>query len=90
MAAAVYEKFYKLNGRPFQLNPDPRFFFRSTGHKRAQAYMRYGLQQEEGFIVVTGDVGTGKTTLVSNLFAELDEICRPACTPRANPATAAR
>ncbi len=68
----MYEKFYNLTARPFQLNPDPRFFFKSKGHKRAQAYMRYGLQQEQGFIVVTGDVGTGKTMLVNNLFKELD------------------
>ena len=68
----MYEKFYNLTSRPFQLNPDPRFFYKSKGHKRAQAYMRYGLQQEQGFIVVTGDVGTGKTMLVNNLFAEID------------------
>lgn len=68
----MYESFYKLSSRPFQLNPDPSFFYRSTGHKRAQAYMRYGLQQEQGFIVVTGDVGTGKTMLVNNLFREID------------------
>jgi len=69
----MYESFFHLSGKPFQLNPDPRFFFRSKGHKRALAYMRYGLQQEQGFIVVTGDVGTGKTMLVNNLFRELDE-----------------
>lgn len=68
----MYESFFGLTAKPFQLNPDPRFFFRSTGHKRALAYMRYGLQQEQGFIVVTGDVGTGKTMLVNNLFSELD------------------
>ncbi len=69
----MYESFFKLTGKPFQLNPDPRFFFRSTGHKRALAYMRYGLQQEQGFIVVTGDIGTGKTMIVNNLFEEIDE-----------------
>lgn len=69
----MYESFFGLTGRPFQLNPDPRFFFRSIGHKRALAYMRYGLQQEQGFIVVTGDVGTGKTMLVNNLFRELED-----------------
>lgn len=68
----MYESFYGLTARPFQLNPDPKFFFRSTGHKRAQSYMRYGLQQEQGFIVVTGDVGTGKTMLVNNLFKEIE------------------
>jgi general secretion pathway protein A len=68
----MYEKFYKLSGKPFQLNPDPAFFYRSTGHKRAMAYLRYGLQQGQGFIVVTGDVGTGKTMLVKNLFKEIE------------------
>lgn len=68
----MYESFYGLSGKPFQLNPDPRFFYRSTGHKRAMAYMRYGIQQEQGFIVVTGDVGTGKSMLVSNLFKEIE------------------
>ena len=68
----MYEEFYNLTGKPFLLNPDPKFFFQSTGHKRAMAYMRYGLQQEQGFIVVTGDVGTGKSMLVSNLFKEIE------------------
>jgi general secretion pathway protein A len=69
----MYEAFYKLSHRPFQLSPDPRFFFASRGHKRAMSYLRYGLNQGEGFIVITGDVGTGKTTLVHSLFAELSE-----------------
>lgn len=69
----MYESFFNLTGKPFQLNPDPRFFYRSKGHKRALAYMRYGLQQQQGFIVVTGDVGTGKTMLVNNLFKEIDD-----------------
>ena len=69
----MYEAHFKLTGKPFQLNPDPHFFYRSQGHKRALAYMRYGLQQEQGFIVVTGDVGTGKTMLVNNLFREIEE-----------------
>jgi len=64
----MYEQFYKLAARPFQLSPDPRFFYSSAGHKRALAYLRYGLKQGEGFIIVTGNVGTGKSTLVSMLF----------------------
>jgi len=64
----MYESFYKLSARPFRLSPDPRFFFSSAGHKRALAYLRYGLKQGEGFIIVTGNVGTGKSTLVSMLF----------------------
>lgn len=68
----MYAAFYKLTGRPFQLSPDPRFFFRSRSHKKAMAYLTYGLNQGEGFIVVTGDIGAGKTTLVGHLLAELD------------------
>lgn len=64
----MYEKFYNLAARPFQLSPDPRFFFASAGHKRALAYLRYGIKQGEGFIIVTGNVGTGKSTLVSMLL----------------------
>ena len=69
----MYEDFYQLSHRPFQLSPDPRFYFASRAHKRAMSYLRYGLTQGEGFIVITGDVGTGKTTLVRNLFAELSD-----------------
>ncbi|HHC71683.1 MAG TPA: DUF2075 domain-containing protein [Thiotrichales bacterium] len=68
----MYESFFKLARRPFQLSPDPEFFFGSSGHKRVLAYLRYGLQQGEGFIVVTGEVGSGKTTLVKSLLHELE------------------
>ncbi len=68
----MYESFYGLTGKPFQLNPDPSFFYGSSGHKRAQSYLEYGLHQSEGFIVITGEVGAGKTTLVRNLLKKLD------------------
>lgn len=68
----MYESFYGLNAKPFQLRPDPHFFFGSKGHKRAMAYLEYGLSQGEGFIVITGEVGAGKTTLVRNLFSRLE------------------
>ena len=68
----MYTSFYKLTGKPFQLSPDPRFFYGSSAHRRAMSYLRYGLSQAEGFIVITGGIGTGKTTLVRNLFEELD------------------
>jgi putative secretion ATPase (PEP-CTERM system associated) len=68
----MYESFYHLTGKPFQLNPDPAFFFGSRGHKRAFAYLQYGVHQSEGFIVITGEVGAGKTTLVRSLFEGLD------------------
>jgi general secretion pathway protein A len=68
----VYEKFYNFTGIPFQLTPDSRFFFGSSGHSRAIAHLVYGLSQEEGFIVITGEVGAGKTTLVEQLWSQLD------------------
>jgi general secretion pathway protein A len=68
----VYETFYHLSGIPFQLTPDSRFFFGSSGHSRAIAHLVYGLSQEEGFIVITGEVGAGKTTLVEQLWSQLD------------------
>jgi putative secretion ATPase (PEP-CTERM system associated) len=68
----MYEAFYGLTGKPFQLNPDPSFFYGSRGHKRAFAYLQYGVHQSEGFIVITGEIGAGKTTLVRNLFEQLD------------------
>src|SRR3954470_23871320 len=67
----MYESFYGLSAKPFRLRPDPHFFFGSKGHKRAMAYLEYGLSQGEGFIVITGEVGSGKTTLVRNLFNKL-------------------
>lgn len=68
----MYEAFYKLSAKPFQLNPDPRFFYGSKGHKRAMAYLEYGLSLAEGFIVITGEVGAGKTTLVRQLLKKLE------------------
>jgi putative secretion ATPase (PEP-CTERM system associated) len=68
----MYESFYGLTGKPFQLNPDPAFFFGSRGHKRAFAYLQYGIYQSEGFIVITGEIGAGKTTIVRSLFEQLD------------------
>lgn len=68
----MYENFFGFTARPFQLMPDTRFFFKSAGHQRALAYMRYGLQQGQGFIVITGDVGTGKSLLLNALVNEMD------------------
>jgi putative secretion ATPase (PEP-CTERM system associated) len=68
----VYTSFYGFKAKPFQLSPDPNFFFGSKGHNRAMAYLEYGLAQAEGFIVVTGEVGAGKTMLVRNLFRQLE------------------
>lgn len=67
----MYEAYYHFRGKPFQLNPDPRFFFSSRGHRRAMAYLMYGVQQGEGFIVITGEIGAGKTMLANTLVREL-------------------
>ena len=68
----MYEAFYGLNSKPFQLNPDPSFYFGSKQHRRAKAYLEYGVQRNEGFIVITGEIGAGKTTIVRGLLASLD------------------
>jgi len=68
----MYEAFYGLSGKPFQLNPDPDFYFASKPHRRARAYLEYGVLGAEGFIVITGEVGAGKTTLVRGLLESLD------------------
>ncbi|MFV2055528.1 MAG: XrtA/PEP-CTERM system-associated ATPase [Thiohalomonadales bacterium] len=69
----MYQAFYNLTGKPFRLSPDPGFFFPSRGHKRALAYLRYGLKQDEGFVVITGAPGTGKTTLAKILLNEMGD-----------------
>ena len=63
----MYEAYYQLQAKPFQLSPDPSFLFRSHGHRRAMAYLVYGVHQGEGFIVITGEIGAGKTMLASTL-----------------------
>jgi general secretion pathway protein A len=68
----MYEAYYGLNSKPFQLNPDPSFYFGSKQHRRATAYLEYGMHQNEGFIVITGEVGAGKTTIVRGLLDSLD------------------
>jgi len=69
----MYEEHFQLSRKPFQLSPDARFFFPSVEHKRALSFLQYGLNQGDGFIVITGNVGTGKTTLVQALLADLDD-----------------
>jgi general secretion pathway protein A len=68
----MYQEFYGLTGKPFQLSPDVRFFFPSKEHRRALSFLEYGLEQADGFIVITGDVGTGKSMLVQTLLNTLD------------------
>jgi general secretion pathway protein A len=68
----MFTEYYQLKAMPFQLTPDRQFFFDSDEHKRALAHLSYGLAQEEGFIVITGEIGAGKTMLVERLWSELD------------------
>ncbi|KQM27462.1 MULTISPECIES: ExeA family protein [unclassified Sphingomonas] len=68
----MYDNHYGLTGRPFQLTPDPAFWFDTATHRKAMAYLGYGLSQGEGFIVITGDPGTGKTTLLGHLMETID------------------
>ena len=68
----MYESYYGFSHKPFQLNPDPSFYFGSRQHQRAMAFLDYGLHQNEGFIVITGEIGAGKTTLVRSLLRTLN------------------
>lgn len=68
----MYDQYYRLTGRPFESAPDPRYYFESGAHRKAMAYLGYGLAQGEGFIIVTGAAGTGKTMLVDQLLATID------------------
>jgi general secretion pathway protein A len=64
----MYEQFYGLNRSPFELSPDPHFFFPTASHNEALAILRYGVLRRKGFVVVTGEVGTGKTLLLRYLL----------------------
>ena len=68
----MFDDFYGLSGKPFQLTPDPEFYFRSITHRKALSYLGYGLAQGEGFIVITGEIGSGKSTLVAHMLQGLD------------------
>ena len=68
----MYETHFGISGPPFQLSPDPSFYFDSLGHHEALSTLRRGLADPTGFVVVSGEIGAGKTTLVRTLLAELD------------------
>ena len=63
----MYLKFFGLTAKPFELTPDPKFLFLTPGHREALAQLTYGIQEQKGFILMTGEVGTGKTTLLRTL-----------------------
>lgn len=68
----MYTEYYGLKVEPFLLTPDHRFYFESKVHEQAMAHLMYGLSRGEGFIVITGEVGAGKTTIVQRLCATVD------------------
>ena len=69
----MYESFYGFKEKPFTLTPDPRYFYPSRAHREALDHLLYGIREREGFIVITGDVGTGKTTLCRAILQQLEE-----------------
>ena len=68
----IYKSVYNLNGRPFRLSPDYRFSFSHPTYSDAKSYLKYAISEGEGIVAITGAPGTGKTTLISSLIAELD------------------
>ena len=69
----MYESYFGLTVKPFELVPNPRFLFNSRSHKKAISYLKYGLQERAGFILLTGEVGSGKTTIIRDLINNLDQ-----------------
>ena len=67
-----YASFYGLTSKPFQFSSDPKYYFSSEQHRRATAYLEYGMQQNEGFVVITGEFGVGKTTIIRRMLDNLD------------------
>ncbi|HVO65261.1 MAG TPA: AAA family ATPase, partial [Syntrophales bacterium] len=74
----MYEKFYGFKEKPFDITPDPKFVYFSETHKEALAHLRYAVREGKGFSVITGEVGTGKTTLVHTLLNKMDGAVRTA------------
>lgn len=69
----MYETFFNLTSKPFELVPNPEFLFLSRSHKRALTYLDYGLRERAGFILLTGEIGAGKTTIIRNLIKNRDQ-----------------
>ncbi len=67
----MYREFFGLQLKPFSITPDPRFLYMSPGHKEALAHLLYGLKEASGFVVITGEVGTGKTTILNAFLLKL-------------------
>jgi general secretion pathway protein A len=68
----MYESYYGFNEKPFSLTPDPKYLYRSESHANAFELLQYAIERREGFVVITGDIGTGKTTLCRALLEKID------------------
>ena len=68
----MYEQYFGFTEKPFSLTPDPKYLYRSESHANAFELLQYALDRREGFVVITGDIGTGKTTLCRALLERLD------------------
>jgi len=68
----MYEKFFGLSAKPFDLIPNPYFLYPSNTHKKAMIHLEYAVRERAGFILLTGEVGSGKTTLIKDLIKKLD------------------
>ena len=74
----MYEHFFGFNEKPFQITPNPKYLYKSEKHEKALTYLEYGLTQNVGFILLTGEVGSGKTTLIQYMLNQLGENTVPA------------
>ena len=72
----MYERFYNLRERPFSLTPDPDYLFLSRVHREGLNHLRYGVESHAGFVVITGEIGCGKTTLLQTVLRGLDQLAR--------------
>ena len=68
----MYEEYYGFTEKPFSLTPDPKYLFKSESHGNAFDLLQYAIRRREGFVVITGDIGTGKTTLCRAILGQLD------------------
>ena len=69
----MYMEYFGLNDYPFRITPDTDYLYMSSAHSRAKAYMEYAIFNREGFVVITGEIGSGKTTLIKKILSELDD-----------------
>ena len=71
----MYERYFSLRDQPFRLTPDPRYLYLGTKHREGFAHLLFAMREGSGFVAVTGEVGTGKTTLVRALLRETHQEC---------------